>query len=38
MKAKAKSKNDVTTVRILAKHPMETGRRMDKETGEKIPA
>jgi sulfur-oxidizing protein SoxZ len=38
MKAKAKSKNDITTVRILAKHPMETGRRIDKETGEKIPA
>jgi|TARA_R110002095_G_scaffold104458_7_gene91471 sulfur-oxidizing protein SoxZ len=38
MKAKAKLKNNITSVRILAKHPMETGRRVDKETGEKIPA
>lgn len=38
MKAKAKVKNNVTTVRLLAKHPMETGRRVDKETGELIPA
>lgn len=38
MKVKAKSKDNITTVRVLAKHPMETGRRVDKETGEKIPA
>ncbi|MEH6504072.1 MAG: thiosulfate oxidation carrier complex protein SoxZ [Cycloclasticus sp.] len=38
MKVKAKSKNNITTVRVLAKHPMETGRRVDKESGEKIPA
>lgn len=38
MKVKAKSKNNITTVRVLAKHPMETGRRVDKETEEKIPA
>ncbi|MEW4982288.1 MAG: thiosulfate oxidation carrier complex protein SoxZ [Cycloclasticus sp.] len=38
MKVKAKFKNDITSVRVLAKHPMETGRRVNKETGEKIPA
>ena len=38
MKVKAKSKNNITTVRVLAKHPMETGRRIDKVSGEKIPA
>jgi len=38
MKVKAKSKNNITTVRLLAKHPMETGRRTNKETGEIIPA
>jgi len=38
MKVKAKVKNDITKVRVLAKHPMETGRRVNKETGEKIPA
>jgi len=38
MKVKAKAKNNITSVRVLAKHPMETGRRIDKESGEKIPA
>lgn len=38
MKVKAKVKNNITSVRVLAKHPMETGRRVNKETGEKIPA
>jgi sulfur-oxidizing protein SoxZ len=38
MKVKAKFKDDVTRVRILAKHPMETGRRTNKESGELIPA
>jgi len=38
MKVKAKSKNNITSVRVLAKHPMETGRRINKESGEKIPA
>jgi sulfur-oxidizing protein SoxZ len=38
MKVKAKVKKNITTVRVLAKHPMETGRRVNKETGEKIPA
>ncbi|ORU89793.1 MAG: thiosulfate oxidation carrier complex protein SoxZ [Cycloclasticus sp. symbiont of Poecilosclerida sp. M] len=38
MKVKAKFKNNITSVRLLAKHPMETGRRKNKETGELIPA
>ena len=38
MKVKAKLKNNITSVRLLAKHPMETGRRINEETGEKIPA
>jgi len=38
MKVKAKFKNNITSVRVLAKHPMETGRRVNKETGEKISA
>lgn len=38
MKVRAKIKNNVTRVRILAIHPMETGRSVNKETGEKIPA
>ncbi|MBV1875174.1 MAG: thiosulfate oxidation carrier complex protein SoxZ [Cycloclasticus sp.] len=38
MKVKAKVKNNITNVRVLAKHPMETGRRVNKQTGEKIPA
>ncbi|MEO1888858.1 MAG: thiosulfate oxidation carrier complex protein SoxZ [Cycloclasticus sp.] len=38
MKVKAKVKNNITNVRVLAKHPMETGRRVNKESGEKIPA
>lgn len=38
MKVKAKTKDGVTRVRILAKHPMETGRRTNKESGELIPA
>ena len=38
MKVKAKLKAGITRVRLLAKHPMETGRRINKESGEKIPA
>jgi len=38
MRVKARLKNNITTVRILARHPMETGRRSNKETGELIPA
>jgi len=37
MKVKAKLKDGVTRVKVLAKHPMETGRRKDKFTGELIP-
>ena len=38
MKVKAKIKNNVTHVRVLAQHPMETGHRVNTQTGEKIPA
>ena len=38
IKARAKVKGDVCTVKALIKHPMETGLRKDKKTGEKIPA
>ena len=37
IKLKAKAENGETTVKALVKHPMETGRRKDKETGEAIP-
>jgi sulfur-oxidizing protein SoxZ len=38
IKMKAKAGNGETTVKALIKHPMETGRRKDKDTGEVIPA
>ena len=38
IKIRAKVKNGVTTVKTLMSHPMETGLRKDKKTGEKIPA
>ncbi len=38
MNVKAKIKNNVTHVRVLAQHPMETGHRVNIQTGEKIPA
>ena len=38
IKARAKIKGDVCTVKALMKHPMETGLRKDKKTGETIPA
>jgi len=38
IKMKAKAANGETTVKALIKHPMETGRRKDKETGEVVPA
>jgi sulfur-oxidizing protein SoxZ len=38
IKMRAKLKDDVTTVKALMSHPMETGLRKDKKTGEKIPA
>ena len=37
IKMKAKASNDETTVKVLIKHPMETGRRKDKQTEELIP-
>lgn len=38
MKVKAKMKKDMCVVKILAKHPMETGLRKDKKTDQVIPA
>ncbi len=37
MKVKVKIIKGMTNVRVLAKHPMENGRRKDDETGELIP-
>lgn len=37
IKLKAKTENGETTVKALIKHPMETGRRKDKDSGELIP-
>jgi len=37
-KIRAKLKNDVVTVKALMSHPMETGLRKDKKTGDLIPA
>ena len=38
IKIRAKSSDGVTTVKALMTHPMETGARKDKKTGEAIPA
>lgn len=38
IKIRASAKGDVTIIKALIKHPMETGLRKDKATGEKIPA
>ena len=38
IKIRAKVKGDVTTVKALMSHPMETGLRKDKKTGKLIPA
>jgi sulfur-oxidizing protein SoxZ len=38
IKIRAKAKGDVITVKALMSHPMETGLRKDKKTGETIPA
>jgi sulfur-oxidizing protein SoxZ len=35
---KAKMKGGKVNVKAIVSHPMETGRRKDKKTGEKIPA
>lgn len=37
-KVRASLKGDVTTVKALISHPMETGLRKNKKTGKKIPA
>lgn len=37
-KIKLKKKSDGHDVLVLAKHPMETGNRKDKKTGEVVPA
>jgi sulfur-oxidizing protein SoxZ len=37
-KMRAKAKDGVVSVKALMSHPMETGLRKDKKTGEKIPA
>lgn len=38
IRLKTKTRNDVTTVRAIIRHPMETGFRVDKESGELVPA
>ncbi len=38
VKLRAKAKNGVIDVKCLMSHPMETGLRKDKKTGETIPA
>jgi len=38
IKLRAKVKEDVVEVKALIKHPMESGNRKDKKTGEAIPA
>lgn len=38
IKIRAKEKGGVTTVKCLMTHPMETGLRKDRKTGEMIPA
>ena len=38
IKMRARLKDGVVTVKALIKHPMETGRRKDSESGETIPA
>jgi len=38
IKLRAKAKDGVVEVKALMKHPMETGLRKDKKTGELVPA
>lgn len=38
IKVRAKLAGDVTTVKALVSHPMETGTQKDKKTGQPIPA
>jgi sulfur-oxidizing protein SoxZ len=37
-KIRAKESDGIVTVKVLMSHPMETGQRKNKKTGEKIPA
>ena len=38
IKLRAKESKGIVTVKAIIKHPMETGQRKNKKTGEKIPA
>ena len=38
IKLRAKADGDITTIKCLMSHPMETGQRKDKKTGKMIPA
>jgi len=38
IKIRAKERNGSVTVKTLKKHPMETGQRVNKKTGDKFPA
>ena len=38
IRLKTKTNDGITTVRAILRHPMETGYRVDSETGELIPA
>ena len=38
IKIRAKEEDDVTTIKALVKHPMETGQRKNKKTDKLIPA
>jgi sulfur-oxidizing protein SoxZ len=38
IRLKTKIRNKVTTVRAIIRHPMETGFRVDEESGELVPA
>jgi sulfur-oxidizing protein SoxZ len=38
IKIRAKAQGDTTTVKCLITHPMETGLRKDRKTGELVPA
>jgi len=38
IKMRSKESNGVVTVKALIKHPMETGQRKNKKTGDLIPA
>ncbi len=38
IRLKTKTRNNVTEVRAIIRHPMETGFRVDEESGELVPA